>query len=34
MKTSFTTELLKDDKLNATGIIVPAEAVEALGKSK
>ena len=34
MKTSFTTALLKDDKLNATGIVVPQEAVEALGKSK
>ena len=34
MKTTFTTQLLKDDKVNATGIIVPPEAVEALGKSK
>jgi hypothetical protein len=33
-KTTFTTQLLKDDKFNATGIVVPAEAVEALGKSK
>jgi hypothetical protein len=34
MKTTFTTTLLKDDKVNATGIVVPAEAVESLGKSK
>lgn len=34
MKTTFTTQLLKDDKVNATGIVVPPEAVEALGKSK
>ena len=34
MKTTFTTRLLKDDKVNATGIVVPPEAVEALGKSK
>ena len=34
MKTTFTTQLLKDDKLNATGIVVPQDAVEALGKSK
>jgi len=33
-KTTFTTELTKDDKLNATGIVVPPDAVEALGKSK
>jgi hypothetical protein len=34
MKTKFTTTLLKDDTVNATGIIVPQEAVESLGKSK
>jgi hypothetical protein len=34
MKTTFKTELMKDDKLNATGIVVPPDAVEALGKSK
>jgi hypothetical protein len=34
MKTRFTTTLLKDDTANATGIVVPQEAVESLGKSK
>jgi hypothetical protein len=34
MKTTFTTHLLKDDKVNATGIVVPPEAIEALGKSR
>ena len=34
MKTIFTTTLLKDDKVNATGISVPAEAIAALGGKK
>jgi hypothetical protein len=34
MKTTFTTTLLKDDKVNATGISVPAEAITALGGKK
>jgi hypothetical protein len=34
MKTTFTTTLLKDDKVNATGISVPAEAIAALGGKK
>jgi hypothetical protein len=34
VKTTFTTTLLKDDKVNATGISVPAEAIAALGGKK
>lgn len=34
MKTTFTTEIQKDDKVNATGINVPAEAIAALGGKK
>jgi hypothetical protein len=34
MKTTFTTKILKDDKVNATGITVPAEAIAALGGKK
>jgi hypothetical protein len=34
MKATFTTAVLKDDKVNATGLRVPAEAVAALGKGK
>ena len=34
MKATFTTPVLKDDKVNATGLRVPAEAVAALGKGK
>jgi hypothetical protein len=34
MKTTFTTTILKDDKVNATGISVPAEAIAALGGKK
>ena len=34
MKATFTTTVLKDDKVNATGLPVPAEAVAALGKGK
>lgn len=34
MKTTFTTSVLKDDKVNATGLSVPAEAIAALGKGK
>ncbi len=34
MKTIFTTTVLKDDKVNATGLRIPAEAVAALGKGK
>ncbi len=34
MKTSFTTIILKDKDKNATGIQVPSEVVEALGKGK
>ncbi len=34
MKTTFTTTILMDDKVNATGISVPAEAIAALGGKK
>jgi hypothetical protein len=34
MPITFTTTLLKDESLNATGIEVPAEVVAALGKGK
>jgi hypothetical protein len=34
MKTTFTTTILLDDKVNATGISVPAEAIAALGGKK
>ena len=34
MKTTFTTIVTKDDKVNATGLPVPAEAVGALGAGK
>lgn len=34
MKTTFTTTVLLDDKVNATGIRVPAEAIAALGGKK
>jgi hypothetical protein len=34
MKATFTTTILKDDKVNATGLPVPAEAVAAMGKGK
>jgi len=34
MKTSFTTEIIKDSEVNATGIVVPPEAVEALQSGK
>lgn len=34
MKTTFTTTVLKDDKVNATGLPVPAEAVAAMGTGK
>jgi hypothetical protein len=34
MKATFTTIVLKDESSNATGIPVPADAVEALGKGK
>ncbi len=34
MKTTFTTTILLDDKVNATGIRVPAEAIAALGGKK
>jgi hypothetical protein len=34
MKATFTTTLLKDDKVNATGISVPAEVIDALGGKK
>jgi hypothetical protein len=34
MKTTFMTTLLKDDKVNATGISVPTEAIAALGGKK
>lgn len=33
-KTSFTTTVLQADDMNATGIVVPPEVVEALGTSK
>lgn len=34
MKTTFTTVLLKDDNVNATGLPVPGEAVAAMGSGK
>lgn len=34
MKITFITTVQKDDKVNATGLPVPAEAVAALGKGK
>lgn len=34
MKTTFTTVVLKDDKVNATGLPVPAEAVTSMGSGK
>lgn len=34
MKTTFTTTVLKDEGVNATGLPVPAEAVAALGAGK
>jgi hypothetical protein len=34
MKTTFTTTIFKDDKLDATGIQVPQEAIRALGSGK
>ncbi|CUS02410.1 Predicted protein [Candidatus Promineifilum breve] len=34
MQTTFTTTLVLDDKVNATGIRVPAEAIAALGGKK
>jgi hypothetical protein len=34
MKATFTTTVLKDDKVNATGLPVPADVVAALGKGK
>lgn len=34
MKTTFTTTILLDDKVNATGIRVPPENIAALGKGK
>lgn len=34
MKVTFTTTVLKDDNVNATGLPVPAEAVVAMGKGK
>jgi bifunctional DNA-binding transcriptional regulator/antitoxin component of YhaV-PrlF toxin-antitoxin module len=34
MGTTFRTTLLKDDTLDATGIVVPVEAIAALGGSK
>jgi hypothetical protein len=34
MKTTFTTVVTKDDKVNATGLPVPAEAVAAMGSGK
>jgi hypothetical protein len=34
MAVTFRTTLLKDDSLDATGIVVPDDAVEALGTSK
>jgi hypothetical protein len=34
MKATFTTTVLKDDQVNATGLPVPAEAVAALGGNK
>lgn len=34
MKTTFTTSVVLDDKVNATGLRVPPEAIAALGKGK
>ncbi len=34
MAVTFSTTLLKDDTLDATGIVVPAEVIEALGGSR
>ncbi len=34
MKSTFTTTVLQEEGMNATGIRVPAEVVEALGKGK
>jgi hypothetical protein len=34
MKATFTTLVLKDDKVNATGLRVPADAVAAMGAGK
>jgi hypothetical protein len=34
VKTTFTTTILKDDAVNATGLVVPPEAVAALGAGK
>ena len=34
MKTTFTTTILKDSEVNATGLPVPEEAVAAMGKGK
>lgn len=34
MTITFTTTILKDSEVNATGLLVPPEAVEALGKGK
>lgn len=34
MKTTFTTPVLLDDKVNATGLRVPPESIAALGKGK
>lgn len=34
MKMTYTTTILKDDEMNATGIPVPAEVVAALGRGK
>ena len=34
MKATFTTTIIKDEVKNATGIRVPADAVEAMGKGK
>jgi hypothetical protein len=34
MKATFTTQVLKDDQVNATGLPVPAEAVAAMGSGK
>ncbi len=34
MKATFTTMVTKDDKVNATGLPVPAEAVAAMGAGK
>jgi len=34
LKATFTTQVIKDDKVNATGLRVPAEAVVAMGSGK